>query len=47
MIGFAFFRYQRLDAVKKSAPIQKEVEEKVFENVSVEVIAYRGVILKW
>lgn len=47
LMGVTNFRYQSFDAVEKSAPILKEVEEKFFENVSVEVVAYRGVSWEW
>ncbi len=44
---FIIFRYQSADAVKKCAPIWKEIEKTIFQNAGVKVIAYRGVSMEY
>ena len=47
VMRFIIFRYQSADAVKKCAPIWKEVEKTIFKNAGVKVTAYRGVSMEY
>tara|TARA_B100000886_G_C20026880_1_gene328222 strand:- start:67 stop:408 length:342 start_codon:yes stop_codon:yes gene_type:complete len=47
VMRFIIFRYQSADAVKRCAPIWREVEETIFQNAGVKVIAYRGISIEY
>ena len=47
LMRFIIFRYQSADAVKRCAPIWKEVEKVIFQDSGVKVIAYRGVSIEY
>ena len=44
---FVIFRYESADSVTQCAPIWREVEETIFKNAGVKVIAYRGVSIEY
>ena len=47
LMRFIVFRYKNADAIKKCAPIWKEVEKKIFHNATVKITAYRGVTTEY
>ena len=47
LVRFVIFRYESAESVKQCAPIWKEVEETIFKNAGVKVIAYRGVSIEY
>ena len=47
VMRFIIFRYKSADSLKQCAPIWKEVEETIFRNAGVKVIAYRGISVEY
>ena len=47
LVRFVIFRYESAESVKQCAPIWIEVEETIFKNAGVKVIAYRGVSIEY
>ena len=47
LVRFVIFRYESAESVKQCAPIWREVEETIFKNAGVKVIAYRGVSIEY
>ncbi len=47
LVRFVIFRYESAESVKQCAPIWKEVEDTIFKNTGVKVIAYRGVSIEY